>query len=147
MISCPGHGRCRDEETGIESRISSIFESDQCVPAVGQGALAVQCRKDDAVLIALLGSINSPASRAEVEAERAFLLAIGGGCRIPAGALAQVSGSTIHMQAVIASSDGREVLRVTGSIHVDSATVLGERLAAELQEIAQRIGQAMDAAT
>ncbi len=85
------------------------------VPQVAQGALAVECRADDRRTAALLGAIDDPAARALVEAERAFLAELGGGCTLPVGAHATaVDGApagTLALTGVLAAADGRIVLR------------------------------------
>jgi hydroxymethylbilane synthase len=84
------------------------------LPQVGQGALAVECRSDDDATIALLASIDDPAVRSAVEAERAFLAELGSGCDLPVGALAsRLADGTVVITALLASADGRIVLRAT----------------------------------
>lgn len=87
------------------------------VPQVGQGALAVECRTDDGATRARLSAIDDAAVRRAVTAERAYLAALGGGCTLPVGAYAEEvsgsSGSGIELTAILASEDGRVVLRHT----------------------------------
>jgi hydroxymethylbilane synthase len=75
------------------------------LPAPGQGALAVQCREDDAQTIRLLSAIEHPDTRRAVSAERAFLAGLGGGCSLPVGALAEVRRDEIVLRGVIAGDD------------------------------------------
>ncbi len=81
------------------------------LPQVAQGALAVECRADDTETAATLAAIEDRDARRAVDAERAFLAELGGGCDLPVGALAAVDGSTVRLEVVLASLDGRVVLR------------------------------------
>jgi hydroxymethylbilane synthase len=112
------------------------------LPAPGQGALAVQCRAGDERLLELLAAIDDPAARATTTAERAFLNALGAGCAAPVAAHAvslprqadNASNSLlqsdrgVHMRGLVASPDGRDVVRVDGEGEPDE---VGTRLARE----------------
>ncbi|MFN8522428.1 MAG: hydroxymethylbilane synthase [Chloroflexota bacterium] len=93
------------------AELTRILEVDECTPAVGQGALGVQCRSGDAAVRDLLAAIDDPACRARSLAERELLRVIDGGCRIPAGAVAQIRGDTLDLVGVVASPDGRSLDR------------------------------------
>ena len=110
--------------------ISDRLGVDVLVPQVGQGALAVECRADDSDLIEMLAGIDDPPSRAAVDAERAFLAELGGGCDLPAGAYATVEDSQIEIEALIAAPDGSVVLRER-AVGVDPGSV-GSSLATHL---------------
>ncbi len=116
---------------GLSQHISEYLSYDVMLPAPGQGALAVQCRADDAVSRELLQLIDDLPTRAAVSAERAFLSGLGGGCSAPIAAFAQSAihnpQSAITMTGLVASRDGRRVIRVTGE-GVDPKT-LGAELA------------------
>jgi hydroxymethylbilane synthase len=81
----------------------------QMVPAVAQGILAIETRADDAPTALLLAPLDDPTARAEALAERAFLGRIGGGCQVPVGAHARVSGGAIRIVGLIGARDGRAV--------------------------------------
>ena len=100
---------------GLEAHITQVLPYEIMLPAPGQGALAVQCRQDDQETLKLLASLNDPLTRADVEAERCFLQALGGGCSLPVGALAEHCQGEISMQGVVVSPDGKHVIRVAGS--------------------------------
>jgi len=100
---------------GLEAHISQVLPYKTMMPAPGQGALAVQCRQGDRETLELLAILDDPVTRAEVEAERRFLEALGGGCSLPVGALAELRQGEIYMQAVVVSPDGKRSIRVTGS--------------------------------
>jgi hydroxymethylbilane synthase len=88
---------------GLETSISEALPGDVALPAPGQGALAVQVRAGDPVARSLAARLDDPATRAAVEAERAFLRASGGGCRAPLGALATVDGDTLTIHGAVAA--------------------------------------------
>jgi hydroxymethylbilane synthase len=98
-------------------RIGERLEPSVLLPQVAQGALAIECRADDAETLALLGTVEDPLARAEVDAERAFLEQLGGGCNLPCGALAAAraatggTGVTLEIEALLASLDGRLAIR------------------------------------
>jgi hydroxymethylbilane synthase len=100
------------QRLGHEGRISQVLEPSVMVPQVSQGALAVECRADDAATRELLASIEHGPSRRAVEAERGYLAGLGGGCELPAGAYAVVADDgSIRLRTVLATLDGRIVLR------------------------------------
>jgi hydroxymethylbilane synthase len=90
---------------------SETFDVDVIVPQVGQGALAVECRADDATTRALLAVVDHPPSRRCVEAERAFLDELGGDCALPTGAHAVEYGAEVEVTGVLASRDERRLER------------------------------------
>jgi hydroxymethylbilane synthase len=110
------------------------LEPSVMLPQVGQGALAAECREDDEAPLTLLASVEHPPSRRAVDAERAFLAHLGGGCDLPVGAFARDEGRSLRVEGLIASADGRVLLRhaVTGPAADPSR--LGTRLAEELLE-------------
>jgi hydroxymethylbilane synthase len=81
------------------------------LPQVAQGALAVECRRDDEATISLLAPIEHEPSRRAVDAERAFLAELGGDCDLPAGAHARVAGGELRLDGLLASLDGHVLLR------------------------------------
>jgi hydroxymethylbilane synthase len=109
--------------------VTEWFEPERMVPAPGQGALALQCRADDAETRALLTEINDPGAHAEGIAERAFLRTLDAGCTAPVGAYAHATAPReLTMVGLVASVDGRDVVRVEGE---GDPYELGERLARE----------------
>jgi hydroxymethylbilane synthase len=121
---------------GWADRIAECFEPDQMCPAVGQGALAIETRAGDDRLFVL----DDLTVRSAVTAERALLKALGGGCQVPVGAHAEVRGDQLMLRAVVASPDGRTVLREELPGAAMYAEVVGEEVArALLANGAQRI--------
>jgi hydroxymethylbilane synthase len=123
----------------LHARISTSFSVDQCVPAVGQGALAIQCRRDDGDTLALLRSIDDPNAHAETRAERAFLAAVGGGCRVPVGALARGVADGLRLWAVVADPDGQNLARSERMAAAVDAEQLGKLVAADLESAMQSL--------
>jgi hydroxymethylbilane synthase len=112
--------------------VSEVFDPGQMLPAPGQGALAVECRADRTDLIELLGTLDDPASRAAVAAERSLLAALEAGCSAPVGAYAALEERTIHLIGVVAGYDGERQIRLSESGHPDTAERLGRDLAARM---------------
>lgn len=108
------------------------LDPDVFVPAVGQGVLAVESRADDRRVLSLLGRLDHAATRACASAERACLARLGASCNAPVAAYATRDGSTLRMTALVASDDGRKVLRATGIGAPDTAERLGRQLADSL---------------
>jgi hydroxymethylbilane synthase len=107
------------ERLGLLDRASEIFEPEVMVPAVGQGTLALEARADDAEVIELLAAIEHRDSRLACETERAFLARLGGGCRLPFGAIATVHGDLLHARGFISNERGT---RMAGSVAAGNAS-------------------------
>jgi hydroxymethylbilane synthase len=118
----------------LESRISAPIPVDQMLPAVGQGALAVETRSSDLVTIKLVSALNHEATRLACASERAFLRALGGGCQLPIAGYAVVSANELQLEGLVADPGGKELVRdrVVGS--TAEAEELGGRLATRLLE-------------
>ncbi|MRG88207.1 hydroxymethylbilane synthase [Salinibacillus xinjiangensis] len=105
-----------------ESMVTEFLEPDVCVPAVGQGALAIECREEDTELRELLEKINDEYTARTVTAERTFLHLLEGGCQVPIAGYAYLDGEEIVLTALIAKSDGstvlHEVVRGTDPVEV-----------------------------
>ncbi len=97
---------------GREHEVSEVLDPEVVMPAPGQGALAVECRSDDAVTAAACAGLDHALTRAEVTAERTLLAALEAGCSAPVGALATTDdGGGVLLRAVVASTDGTFALR------------------------------------
>ena len=105
---------------------------DVFVPAVGQGVLALEARADDARTLAALRVLDHRPTRTCATAERAFLARLGASCVTPMAAHARLDGATLRMDAVVASEDGRRVLRAAVTGAAETAAALGRRLADDL---------------
>jgi hydroxymethylbilane synthase len=96
---------------GLFDEIAQWFEPEEMLPAPGQGALCVEGRADDRRVAELLAAIDDAPTRAAVEAERAFLQALGGGCDVPIGALATVAGEGLELAGLIAGPESGRMVR------------------------------------
>ncbi|HYM14662.1 MAG TPA: hydroxymethylbilane synthase [Dehalococcoidia bacterium] len=115
------------ERLGLAHKATHVFSLDEMLPAVGQGALAVQVRADDAEALALVSIIDDAATRACVEAERAYLARLGAGCRQPVGAHAVVDGGELLLKVMIAY--GERIVRAEVRGGTGDAAALGTRAA------------------
>lgn len=113
---------------GHADRIKEIIPQSYCLPAVGQGALAIECRADNFKVRQMLDFLNDTATKQATDAERAFLGLLEGGCQVPIGVHAEVNEGRIAMEAVIASLDGSTVLRDTAEGNAADAVTLGRAL-------------------
>lgn len=113
---------------GHADRIKEIIPQSYCLPAVGQGALAIECRTDNFKVRQMLDFLNDTATKQATDAERAFLGLLEGGCQVPIGVHAEVNEGRIAMEAVIASLDGSTVLRDTAEGNAADAVTLGRTL-------------------
>ena len=116
---------------GLGDRITQYFEPDVCMPAAGQGALALECRESDKFVVDVLAKLNDASTCAQITAERAFLKKLGGGCSVPIGVLARIQdGNRLILTACVA--DGEKVLvdKTTGSL--ESPEELGFQLAEKM---------------
>ena len=116
------------ERLGHGDRIKAIIPSDVCLPAVGQGALAIECRTDDPEVRQMLDFLNDQPTVYATAAERAFLGLLEGGCQVPIGVHADVNGEQIKIEAIIAALDGSTVLRDTIEGAAVDAVALGQKL-------------------
>ena len=109
-------------------RISSLIPADVCLPAVGQGALAIEARTEDKEVRDMLSFLNDLNTKQATDAERAFLGLLEGGCQVPIGVHADVEGENIRIEAIIAALDGSNILRDTINGKADDAVSLGQQL-------------------
>jgi hydroxymethylbilane synthase len=138
VLACAGLDRM-----GLGHRIAERLEPDVVPPAPGQGAIAVQVRRDDVRVLELTATIDDQPTRVAVEAERAFLSASGGGCRAPIGALASVADGHLELLGGYASVDGADSALARRRGAVGAGVALARELAAELDSYA-RIRPAVD---
>ncbi|MBW2501585.1 MAG: hydroxymethylbilane synthase [Deltaproteobacteria bacterium] len=114
---------------GMKSRATDHFTSGEMLPAVGQGALGIELRKDDTELLEGLSFLNDAETTVAVAAERSFLFRLEGGCQVPIGAFAEVEDDRVHLTGLVASVDGKVVLKETISGPGEKAAELGTELA------------------
>lgn len=129
VLACAGLSRL-----GLEAAITQVLPPDIMLPAVGQGAIAVEIRENDNHTRELLQAIKSEETEAEVIAERAFLRELEGGCQVPIACLGRVNGSQLLLQGLVASLDGEQVIRGQKTVGRADAKIAGLELAAQLKE-------------
>ena len=127
VVACSGLNRM-----GLGNRITQALGADISVPAAGQGALALETRRGDLLIIELLAPLHDNDTSDAVTAERAFLAALGGGCSVPAGALGVISGDQLELHAMIAAPDGSRLVRDTVAGSRKQAAALGAWIAERL---------------
>jgi hydroxymethylbilane synthase len=130
---------------GLDSHATEWLSLDVMLPAPGQGALAIQCRVEDEITLALLSNLEDQATRKAVTAERAFLQGLGGGCAVPVAAYAVTSDQSqaISLTGLVISEDGKTAVKVTDE--GTDARELGKKLSQ--QAIAQGADQILKLVT
>ena len=118
---------------GISQRIASYLDAPAWLPAAGQGAIAVQIRRDDEQMRNVLASLNDEETWCQVRAERAFLGALEGGCQVPIGALTQARNGELTLFGMIADVDGRRVVHGEHAVDPGNPELAGIRLANDLR--------------
>lgn len=117
---------------GWEDRITLLLDPSIFLPAIGQGALGIESRIGDERVRRILEPLNHPETASAVAAERSLLKELEGGCQVPIGGYARVSGDTIELAGLVASIDGRKVFKAKLEGTVGNAVELGKSVAAEL---------------
>jgi hydroxymethylbilane synthase len=117
---------------GWADRIAEILPVEVMCPAVGQGALAIETRRDGEAAAACR-QLEDADTRSAVDAERALLAALGGGCQVPIGAYAQIVEDRLVLTAMVASPDGNRIVRAAGEAARSEARQVGRQVAAELR--------------
>jgi len=117
---------------GWNDKISAFLDPAQFVPAIGQGALGIESRVGDERIARILEPLNHPQTAFAVQAERSLLKELEGGCQVPIGGHARLSGDSVELVGIVASLDGTEVFRSHQCAGVNDAVELGKRVAAEL---------------
>ncbi len=127
ILACAGI-----ERLGLEDAVVEVISPAIMLPACGQGALAVQARADDLPLRELLAKLHHAETAAAVAAERAMLAALGGGCQVPIGALAEIDAGALTLRGCVCSLDGTRFVRVELDGLAEDAEALGREAAGRL---------------
>ncbi len=117
------------QRLGLAKNITETIPFSICLPAAAQGAIGIEGRAGDKQVAQIAFSLNHPSSAAAVTAERAFLRKLGGGCQYPIGVLGEVEGDKLTLTGMVASENGKQLVRNTVTGKVDEAVGLGEALA------------------
>jgi hydroxymethylbilane synthase len=120
------------DRLGLRHEIAELLDTDWMLPAVGQGAIGLECRTDDADTRRLLDAVNDPATWQRVAAERAMLYALGGGCLVPIGATSRVEDGLLTVRGMVLSPDGTRRVVATHRGPADTPLAIGQELAAML---------------
>jgi len=118
---------------GLEHAASAVLAPDVLLPAVGQGAIGIECREGDAAIRGLLEAVDHRPSSVCVHAERAFLEALDGSCHTPIAGYARIEGEQLHLYGLIGRPDGSECLRTERTGTPDEGTTLGRDAGGELR--------------
>jgi hydroxymethylbilane synthase len=122
------------DRLGLSQRISEILSPEVCMPAVGQGAIAAECRLKDAETADVLAPLDDAETRTAIIAERALLAALQGGCQVPLGAWARIERSELVLEACVCSVDGVQYVKQRATASPEQAAALGEHMARLLIE-------------
>lgn len=123
---------------GLKDKITQILPLDISLPAAGQGALGIEIRKDDNEIKELISNLDKPHSHIAIKAERSFLNELGGGCQIPIGVLGTIKDETLSLKGVVASVDGKKLIRSEIKGPKDMPEKIGKELAKKVIELGAR---------
>ncbi|ROQ93581.1 hydroxymethylbilane synthase [Desulfosoma caldarium] len=121
-----------------QDAVTAVMDAQEFVPAIGQGALGIEVRKQDLAVRELVAPLHHEPTWRAVTAERAFLHELGGGCQVPIAGHAEVSDGTVTLTGLVASLDGKIVYRLTQSASFGQEELLGRGLARQLLEAGAR---------
>jgi len=122
------------DRLGVSQRIAEVLSPEVCMPAVGQGAIAVECRLKDTETADILAPLDDAETRTAIIAERALLAALQGGCQVPLGAWARIERDELLLEACVCSEDGVQYVKQRATAPPDQAAALGEHMARLLIE-------------
>lgn len=117
---------------GLSDRITALLNPEQSLPAVGQGALGIECRADRTDLVELLQPLHHPETAYCVEAERAMSRVLGGSCQVPLGAFAEIINGTLQLRGFVAQPDGRRIVSDALNGRPETGIAMGQQLAQKL---------------
>lgn len=127
ILACAGLRRL-----GLEARIRAVLSPDVCLPAIGQGVIALECRRGDDVTQALIASLNDAGTAQRTQAERALNAAIGGSCQTPLAGYAEPAGDELRLRARLGMPDGSRLLEAELRGKPERAAELGDTLGKRL---------------
>jgi hydroxymethylbilane synthase len=120
------------QRMGFGNRIACLLEPERSLPAIGQGALGIECRREDPRVNALVAPLGHPETEACVGAERALNQRLRGGCQVPIAGYAVRDGERLRLRALVGQPDGTRVIRAAGEAPLASAAALGRQVADDL---------------
>lgn len=117
---------------GLSDRITALLSPEQSLPAVGQGALGIECRADRIDLVALMQPLHHQETAYCVEAERALSRVLGGSCQVPLGAFAEINNGTLQLRGFVAQPDGKRIVSDALNGKPETGITMGQQLAQKL---------------
>ena len=117
---------------GFEARITNFLSTEQSLPAIGQGAIGIECRVDDEPILKLIASLDHYETAICVRAERAINAQLGGSCQVPIAGFAETHANQLHLRGLIGYPDGRNVLRAEAQGQLSDPETLGLKVADSL---------------
>ena len=117
---------------GLKDRIKQFLSPDQSLPAIGQGAIGIECRRDDLQVNEFLKILNHSETHCRVKAERAFNQTLQGGCQVPIAGFAELQGNQLRLRGLVGSEDGKQMISGEISGDAKNAEALGISLAEQL---------------
>ena len=130
MLACAGL-----ERLGLEAHISEIFSPDQMLPAAAQGVIGIECLEGRTELLQILKLLDHAATKTVVTAERAVAKQLQADCQSPVATFGEIDGSTLNLRAMVASPDGRKIIREHVSGPADDPETLGISLSSKLLDM------------
>ena len=127
ILACAGLIRL-----GFEQRITMSLEPEECLPAIGQGAVGIEVRSDDIAVKELLAPLGHAETASRIAAERALNEALNGGCQVPIAGYALLNEGQIYLRGLVGEPDGSRILRAEASGKVEDAVSIGRALAEDL---------------
>jgi hydroxymethylbilane synthase len=122
------------DRLGLSANITEVLPTEVCLPAAGQGAIGIETRADDADTLRILAALNDADTRSGVDAERALLAGLEGGCQVSIGAWGRVESDKLVLEVVVLSPDGSQRLKDKSWGTPEEAALLGEKVAAKMLE-------------
>lgn len=117
---------------GLSDRITALLNPEQSLPAVGQGALGIECRADRTDLVELMQPLHHPETAYCVEAERAMSRVLGGSCQVPLGAFGEIINGSLQLRGFVAQPDGSRMVSDALSGTPENGIAMGQQLAQKL---------------
>ncbi|MGC9150693.1 MAG: hydroxymethylbilane synthase [Microbacter sp.] len=128
------------QRIGMTIPEETILPVEICIPAIGQGALAIECRRDDVETYEIVRSIHDVETEKTVIAERSYMETIGGGCKFPLAAYAFIDQQMIHMEAMAGDHHSGKMVRIARQADLDEAKTLGIEAALTIIQLAEQSG-------
>lgn len=117
----------------LENRITAHLNTNQSLPAIGQGAIGIECRVDDEKIHTLLSLLHHPQTASCVQAERAINEYLGGGCQVPIAGFAEIKDDRLHLRALVGLPDGSEIIRSEATGGIEDARAIGLEVGKKLK--------------